>query len=371
MTRSAATCLDGTVTRIQDLGPTFRRITFSGPGMADFGFPGDARDMRLKLVIPPPGTPADERLDLPALLAEVSDDEGASWYRTWLQVPEERRGAMRTYTVRAWRPETRELDVDMVLHTDADGTSGPAAAWAMNAQVGDRIHIIGPHREACPEGYGIEFLPGDARDLLLAGDETAVPAIASILSTLPDDATGVALLEVPSAEDVQELTAPAGLEVRWLVRGEQKVGARLDPAVRAAVRTPLCADSETSIVHRAILENDLEDVDIDATILWDVPRQLTEAARASGAGAGDAQPAQRRADGGEDSAAESGAGQVSDSEGAAVDSAGAVRDPRFYAWIAGEAGVVKALRRYLVREVGVDRRRVAFMGYWREGRAEG
>jgi NADPH-dependent ferric siderophore reductase len=43
----------------------------------------------------------------------------------------------------------------------------------------------------------------------------------------------------------------------------------------------------------------------------------------------------------------------------------------FYAWIAGEAGVVKTLRRLLVREHGVDRTRVAFMGYWREGRAEG
>ena len=41
---------------------------------------------------------------------------------------------------------------------------------------------------------------------------------------------------------------------------------------------------------------------------------------------------------------------------------------RWYAWLAGEAGVVKALRRHLVQTVGVDRRSVAFMGYWREGR---
>jgi NADPH-dependent ferric siderophore reductase len=42
----------------------------------------------------------------------------------------------------------------------------------------------------------------------------------------------------------------------------------------------------------------------------------------------------------------------------------------FYAWIAGEAGVVKDLRRYLVRDVGIDRKQVAFMGYWRKGKAE-
>ncbi|GAB3942144.1 siderophore-interacting protein [Corynebacterium tapiri] len=38
-----------------------------------------------------------------------------------------------------------------------------------------------------------------------------------------------------------------------------------------------------------------------------------------------------------------------------------------YFWIAGESKVVVALRRYLVREAGVEKSRIAFMGYWREG----
>jgi NADPH-dependent ferric siderophore reductase len=42
----------------------------------------------------------------------------------------------------------------------------------------------------------------------------------------------------------------------------------------------------------------------------------------------------------------------------------------FYAWIAGEAAVIKDMRRYLVRDVGIDRKQVAFMGYWRQGKAE-
>jgi len=66
--------------------------------------------------------------------------------------------------------------------------------------------------------------------------------------------------------------------------------------------------------------HDLEDVDVDTGILWEVP-----------------EPA-----------------DVS----------------RFYAWLAGEAAVIKALRRHLVTDCGVDRRSVAFMGYWRQGRAE-
>lgn len=41
-----------------------------------------------------------------------------------------------------------------------------------------------------------------------------------------------------------------------------------------------------------------------------------------------------------------------------------------YAWIAGESGCVKEMRRHLVRERGIDRGRVAFVGYWRRGLTE-
>lgn len=41
-----------------------------------------------------------------------------------------------------------------------------------------------------------------------------------------------------------------------------------------------------------------------------------------------------------------------------------------YVWIAGESGAVKALRRHFVRERGLDKRRVTFVGYWRKGFSE-
>ncbi|MEV2217427.1 siderophore-interacting protein [Streptomyces sp. NPDC050997] len=55
---------------------------------------------------------------------------------------------------------------------------------------------------------------------------------------------------------------------------------------------------------------------------------------------------------------------------------GALRDARLphaehpYVWIAGESGCVKELRRHFVREREVDRRRVTFVGYWRQGLSE-
>ncbi|MFJ3199246.1 siderophore-interacting protein [Streptomyces sp. NPDC086989] len=41
-----------------------------------------------------------------------------------------------------------------------------------------------------------------------------------------------------------------------------------------------------------------------------------------------------------------------------------------YAWLAGEAGTVRAVRRHLVQERAVDRRAVRFTGYWRLGASE-
>ncbi|GIH23630.1 hypothetical protein Aph01nite_19400 [Acrocarpospora phusangensis] len=45
-------------------------------------------------------------------------------------------------------------------------------------------------------------------------------------------------------------------------------------------------------------------------------------------------------------------------------------DTGLYAWLAGEAGAITDLRRHLVRAIGIDRSHIAFMGYWKLGRAE-
>nr|WP_026360276.1 siderophore-interacting protein [Amycolatopsis nigrescens] len=41
-----------------------------------------------------------------------------------------------------------------------------------------------------------------------------------------------------------------------------------------------------------------------------------------------------------------------------------------YAWVSGEAGLIKFVRRHLVRERGVDKRAITFTGYWRLGKSE-
>ncbi|KAA9394854.1 siderophore-interacting protein [Kocuria coralli] len=326
MSRPSTGAFEAEVIAVEDLSPSFRRITFGGGGMEDFGIPHHPRDQRLKMIIPPRGdSPA---FDLPGFLAE-QEESGISWYQAWLQLDPSVRGTMRTYTVREWRDAPRELVVDMVLHTDDDGHSGPASRWALEAEPGSRLHVLGPSRHGEPTLGGIEFDPGNARHILLVGDETAVPAIASILDHIQDaEVTGQAVLEVPTEADIQELPGPAGLEVVWLPRGDAPVGSLIEPAVRRAV------SAERVSAPGSDTATEIEDVDIDRGILWEVPAALTNAAHDSG----------------------------SDAE---------ARERPFYAWIAGEAAVVKSLRRYLVRDIGVDRGQVAFMGYWRSGRAEG
>jgi len=299
------------VTGVERISPTFVRIELGGDALADFGVPGKLYDQRIKLVFP------NEAGDLASF--EGADE---SWFATWLDIPAEERGHMRTYTIREVRGRGRDtrLVVDFVLHLE-DGATGPGSAWAASAAVGDRLVTMAPRR-GVPFG-GIEFVPGTARTLLLVGDETAVPAISSILADLPDAARGTAFLEVPVAGDVLDVACPPGMEVVWLPRGDAARGERLTAAVLAHLGE--------AVAHAEVAPGGIDQVEVDPD-LWETPTYSSSG-----------EPL-------DDAAVSVG----HDLEG-------------LYAWIAGESAVVTTLRRYLVRELGMDRRQVAFMGYWRRG----
>ena len=109
----------------------------------------------------------------------------------------------RTYTVRTFDRAARRIAIDFVVHGD-EGLAGP---WAQRAQPGDRLVLMGP---------GGSYSPApDTGWHLLAGDLSAVPAIAAALEAMPADARGVALIETADAERLN-LTAPSGVEVWWL-----------------------------------------------------------------------------------------------------------------------------------------------------------
>lgn len=112
---------------------------------------------------------------------------------------------VRTYTVRHFDPESLRLDVDFVMHA----SDGPAADWARRCNIGDPIRVGGPG-PAKP-------LDAAADWVLIAGDMSALPAIAANIENLPRDMPGIALIEIIDPDDRQPIDAPERLDVRWLV----------------------------------------------------------------------------------------------------------------------------------------------------------
>ncbi|RRD60801.1 siderophore-interacting protein [Leucobacter sp. OH1287] len=293
--------------KITQLTPTMRRFTLRGASLNQLADPGF--DQRIKLVLPTAGESAAAAVEE---LAAASD-----WYQRWSEMPEAVRPVIRTYTTREVRhcdsaPELSEVDIDAVVHTPA----GPASRWVQSAQPGDTVWLLGPNRRYSGDSGGLDFVPPPVTMWhLLAGDETAAPAISRILEQLPKAANGIVLLELPNPADGAYLPHHPGFKIF--------VTARKDAHGEELFRL----FSQNFKVRAGVTERqDPCDIDVDRELLWEVPR--------GAAG------------------------------GAELQSTGV------YAWVAGEAGMVKRIRRYLIRDMGIDRRSAAFMGYWREGRAQ-
>lgn len=288
------------MSRVRRLTPHFVRVTFRGDELVHFGTAG--LDQRIKVVLPhEDGT-----------FADFGQDEAAGdWYDRWRALPESERNPFRTYTVRRVDPSAGELDIDFVVHDHA----GPAGMWAEGAIVGQELVIVGPDQRSPHSVGGLDWHPGNASRVLLVGDETAAPAIASILESLDGSYDVDAFIEVPAAGDVAPVACRPEFRVRWLARDDGAHGASLIESVARWTQDSADVLARAAAPRRQVLD----DIDVDRELLWDSPEDV---------------------------------------------------EGEFYAWIAGEAATVKHLRRMLVSDHGVDRKRVAFMGYWRLGQSE-
>ncbi|MEU1116820.1 MULTISPECIES: siderophore-interacting protein [unclassified Streptomyces] len=241
------------VVRTAMVGAGLLRLTLGGAGVE--GFEAHAPDEHVKLIFPEP----DGSLRLP--------ERNGSMLRWPRPAP-----TSREYTVRRYDPATRELDIDIVPH---DG--GLASDWAHQVEPGARVHVAGP-----PGGL---IVPHAYDRYLLAGDLTALPAIARRLEELPRTAKGWAFVEVAGAAEEIELAAPEGFEVHWLHRGPLPAGA--GGALERAVTAVTVPEGE-----------------------------------------------------------------------------------RLYVWIAGEAGQIKPLRRWVRDELGLGKADHDITGYWKRGVAD-
>ncbi|MEV5804921.1 siderophore-interacting protein [Streptomyces parvulus] len=200
-----------TVRRVTDVTPRMRRVVLGGDQLAPFtrdgtdhpAFAAPGFDDHVKLILASDG---DVRAALPAQLPH-----GIEW------TPAENR-LTRDYTPRRVDAAAGEIDLDFVTHGD-----GPAAAWAASAREGDELWFVGPKSSL--------RLPERLDWILLAGDETALPAIGRFLDERPVDAPAHVLVTVPDGSARQELASREGDTVTWVV-AEPGDAAALEAAVR-------------------------------------------------------------------------------------------------------------------------------------------
>ena len=189
------------VCAIKDITPHLRRISLRHEILQDVG--PLAAGAHLKVFI-------SRTKGTPAVLPELS--AGRPYWSD-----EKNKPYVRTYTVRRLDRVNGILDIEFVLH----GDNGLASAWAATASVGDDL------------GIGIKRMgkvhnPSDW--YLLAGDETAIPAISAMLESLPIETTGIAFLEVKSSKDEFTLKNNSSIEICWLFRnGEPPEKSQLLP----------------------------------------------------------------------------------------------------------------------------------------------
>lgn len=147
----------------------------------------------------------------------------AQWVKVFVPTPESGKPCGRAYTIRHFREAMCEMDIDFVLHGD-----GLCSTWSADARPGDVVQIAGPRA-------GFRLNP-DVTHLLIGGDETALPAIGSILEALPAGLAVDVFVEVPEDIDAQIIRSKADVKITWLPRNGQEAGTAtaLADAVMAA-----------------------------------------------------------------------------------------------------------------------------------------
>lgn len=184
------------VQRVARVTPGTARVTLAGPDLA--GFRTDSPDDHVRLYFPL--RPGEE-----PLLPEVGSD-GV------LDPPTDRpQPVYRDYTVRAYRPEAGELDVDLVLHEGGHGS-----AWAAQAAPGQRIGVVGPR--------GTRHVSRTFDWYLLVGDETALPAIGRWVEELPAGTRMQVVAEVAGPQEEQQWESAADVDVLWCHRAGAPAG---------------------------------------------------------------------------------------------------------------------------------------------------
>jgi len=186
------------VSCVREISPHFIEVTFTGESLADF--------------------------------TSLSFDDHVKFFLN----ASDTNPVMRDYTPRRYDREKRELVIEFVLHGD-----GPAATWAEGVQPGQSAVIGGPR--------GSMIIPLDFHWHLLAGDETAVPAIARRLEELPAEARAFVVIQVADPRDQRKLATRAHADVQWVANPDQSIAAVRQLALPGRDGYAWCAGESSAV----------------------------------------------------------------------------------------------------------------------------
>ncbi|MFF0223412.1 siderophore-interacting protein [Streptomyces sp. NPDC004629] len=186
------------VRRREFLTPGFASVTLGGPAVRDLTVVGN--DQAVRLFFPREGQTT---LRMPT----VSND---AWIAQLMLLPKSVRPWVRNLTIRRARPADDEIDIEFALHGDS-----PMSSWVRRVEPGDPAGIF---------DIGTMYrLPEHAEGQLLVADETALPAVLSILDGTPPSLATEVYLEVAAAADIRPVEAPAGVRVHWFGRDDEEL----------------------------------------------------------------------------------------------------------------------------------------------------
>jgi len=143
--------------------------------------------------------------------------------RLEVETPAGQRPVSRVYTIRSFDEAQSRIEIDFVLHED----ESPAMRWLRTATVGSTIHLVGPRPHFLPD-----FAAG--KSVAMFADETAIPAVFSILQAWQPGIRGVVHVETADPAAFEELPSPADVELRLLLRGADEAPGSTGRLVEAA-----------------------------------------------------------------------------------------------------------------------------------------
>lgn len=193
-----------------EVTPRMRRVTLSVADVSPF----IGGHMHVRLLVPPKGRAP--------VWPNLQENGRIGW-------PEgEDELLVRIYTIRSVDPDANHVTVDIFQHA-AEGVSTPGSDFARDTRPGDTLAIMGPGGGGLP----------DARNILFAGDESALPAIARMVEEAPPGVTMTAIIEVEDKDEEQKIQEPGLTSLEWLHRSDSPAGNRshLVDRVKAAFET--------------------------------------------------------------------------------------------------------------------------------------